>query len=988
MGDLRWPDGRVPVMLSAHDSALIRADAAALADYLECQPELTSLAAHLARTRRIRRYRTVIRAHDTRELAAALHAVADGRDHPLAASSARSAPARIAFVYPGQGGQHPGMGADAYRGLAVYRAEVDACAAAFTAAGHPAPTRYLIDDFSTDNVSIEDDDPATFTEIEVQGAQFTHAVALSAVWRSCGVTPDLTVGHSLGEVAAAYLAETLTLADAVTVLAARAGVVDRLPGDYAVAALGITEQAARELIAETEGWLELSVINSSASVAVSGDRGAVSAAVRTIQARGQLGREITVNFPVHTSVLDPLRDGVREGLPQGGFADSPVRFIGSVTGDVVTAGTEFAEYWYDNLRRTVRFDRAVDAALACGATTFVEMSSHPALLHAIEDRIEHAGRPAGAVLLTGSGLRGQPLDQQLTANIAAVTVADPGHRWRQGSAGAPLLRNVPNAPMRATHLWAHPEPLPPRPRLTIAVETWLPTRLPVPRAVRKVAVVGVRQPLTERVAAAIGAHEFGVIAGPADADLIIHVAPATSGPDGLAAAVGDGLFDHLGSLTDSCRDIWLLTVGGECTGPADASPQPAQAALAAMHRSLAFEHPDQAFHHLDLATADISGSTVDVLLGGGGELALRQQLYRRELQDRAGHVPPAWPLAEVLDNVVITGGAGAIGMQYARYFAEHGARRIVLLSRRSADPAFLAELAHRHGTDIASPRCDITDPSQVRSVAEEFAGDGASVLIHAAGSATWDTRAQLSAAAVRDTLAAKVDGLATVTALWPLREDARIVLCSSVIGVWGGRGTAAYAAANRMLDAAAAQLRADGRRCVAVKWGLWQRSDLGGESGIVDAAETARVERTGLLPMASEAAIEAGLYDYPVDPLILDADPDRLARFLGTQQTPEPTPPRPDEVGTTGTDPADVVRTQLAAVLDVEDAQTLDLDASLFDLGIDSLLALDLRKRLTSTTGQTVPLAILLGGITAHELITTLTDAAGTEKHTEGGYLA
>jgi mycobactin polyketide synthetase MbtD len=424
----------------------------------------------------------------------------------------------------------------------------------------------------------------------------------------------------------------------------------------------------------------------------------------------------------------------------------------------------------------------------------------------------------------------------------------------------------------------------------------------------------------------------------------------------------------------------LLTAGGEQCDPGGAPALPAQAALAAMHRSLAFEHPDQSFHHLDLPAGDFSAwpAAVDVLLAGGGQLAVRASgggaaLHRRELYDVAdaqADPPPAWALPSVLENVVITGGAGAIGMHYARYFAAHGAKRIVLLSRRNADPATLAELAHRHGVAIVSPRCDITDHDQLAAVAAEFAADGASLLIHAAGTAAWDTRDQFTAAAVADTLAAKVTGLATVADVWPLRADARIVLCSSVIGVWGGKGAAAYAAANRMLDVVAAQMRSQGRRCVAIRWGLWQ------DSGIVDEAETARVQRAGLLAMAPELAIEAGLYDHPVDPLIFDADPDRLSRFLGGQDTAEPVTVPVPRSESADADPAEVVRGELAAVLDVADAATLDLEASLFDLGVDSLLALDLRKRMKRRTGQTVPLAILLGGITGSELITTLAAAA------------
>ena len=100
---------------------------------------------------------------------------------------------------------------------------------------------------------------------------------------------------------------------------------------------------------------------------------------------------------------------------------------------------------------------------------------------------------------------------------------------------------------------------------------------------------------------------------------------------------------------------------------------------------------------------------------------------------------------------------------------------------------------------------------------------------------------------------------------------------SSVSGVWGGRGHAAYSAANRMLDVMAGQLRADGRHCVAVRWGLWQGS------GIAGADEVAQIERSGLRPMAPEIAIEASLRENRSDPLILAADRDRLNTFFDSR---------------------------------------------------------------------------------------------------------
>lgn len=951
----RWPDGRVPVVLSAHAGDLVGADARALLDYLVRYPhvDVAQVAGQLAATRRVRRYRTVIRAADRAELTDALRAVVHGADHPLIARSSESAAARTAFVFPGQGTQWPSMGADAYRLLPDYRAEADTCAAAFLAAGAPSPLRYLTTAASLD----------TFSETEIEGAQFVHAVALARVWRNHGVLPDLTVGHSLGEIGAAYLAGSITLSDAVAVVNARAGVVDRLPGRYAVAVLGLDADAARDVIAETPGWLELSVVNAASSVAVSGDRDAVRAAVDTVTASGRFAREITVGFPVHTSILEPLRDELLRRLPRSVFADSPVQFIGAATGDVVPAGTEFGTYWYGNLRHPVRFDRAFTTALRCGARTFVELSAHPSLVFAMGDLL--GDTPATVV---ASGRRDQPLADVLSAQLAIVAVADPQHDWHAKPAKQDFLHGFPNAPMRATPMWAAVEPLPSVATVTVTEEDWQPVTPAAKRAApRRVSVrdLGPTGPLGALVRAALDRHPGVTPVAGDDADIAVVVAPAPAGEDAdaavgqLAELVGGGALGYPAAAGSRCRDVWLVTAGAEQVRPRDPAVL-SHAALAAMHRSLAREHPDLAFHHLDLPVD--TEPAIDALLTAGGELALRgTTLYRRGW--REAPAVAGGPPAGLLDDVVITGAAGAIGGHYARHLAERGARRIVLLSRRSVSPDVVAALSSR-GAEVVAVPCDITEPDDLTAAAAaaaRHAGAGASLVIHAAGAATFAPAERLDAAAATHTFAAKVLGAARLLDRWPLRPDARIVLCSSVSGLWGGHGHAAYAAANRMLDVLAGRLRADGRHVVAVRWGLWD-----GASGIVDADEIARIERSGLRPMAPEAAIEASLRDYTADPLVFSADPHRLRVFLDTPARPHTAP-----VGAAA-DTAGVVRTELAAVLSLTDPDAVDLGASLFDLGVDSLLAIDLRKRFTRGLGHTVPLAALLGGITGTELVAQL----------------
>lgn len=238
--------------------------------------------------------------------------------------------------------------------------------------------------------------------------------------------------------------------------------------------------------------------------------------------------------------------------------------------------------------------------------------------------------------------------------------------------------------------------------------------------------------------------------------------------------------------------------------------------------------------------------------------------------------------AAALDDVVITGGSGAIGLQYARYCLERGARTVTLLSRTGVDPAALRELADGHGAEVRAPQCDITDRAALASVAATHAGSGASLLIHTAGIAQARSRADLTGVDVAAVCDAKVRGLALMAEVWPLRPDCRILACSSVFGTWGGYGHAAYAASNRMLDVLAAQLRADGRDCTAIRWGLWQGA------GVVVGNEITRTERSGLVAMEPEAAIEASLHRYDGDPLIFDADFDRLQVFFESQGMPMP----------------------------------------------------------------------------------------------------
>ncbi len=981
------PDRRVPVLLSAHEDELIAQDAAAILRFVKQVGGTADLpravADTLRHTRRVRRHRALIRAGDPAELEDGLRALAEGDDHPLVTRSSEKAASTVAFVFPGQGREWPSMGVEAYERIASYRNEAQRCVDAFSAAGLASPMRYL-------QSYPESGESGDFSQTEIQAAHFTHAVSLARVWRSCGVVPEITVGHSLGEVAAAYVAGLISLPAAVGVVAARAAVVGRLPGRYGMAALGVGADQAGALVTDTPGWLEISVVNSPSSTVVSGEHAAVAACVRTAEQRGIFARQLAVDFPAHTSRLETLRSMFSDLLPVANFRDGSLDFVGSARGDIVGADADFNTYWYENLRNTVRFDEAVTSAAQRGVGAYIEMSAHPSLLYALGELAEDA-------LIVGSGNRDESIVDRLSASIAAVAVHDPQFRWPdpRTPSGPPPLWDFPPAPMRALHLWATAEPVTPSPAgsPTVFHEEWQP-RPPrrddaSDRTSCRLAIEppgdandAVAQLLVDAVAAQ---HQFE-LTGRDEAEMVVVVAPAIMQAEVGEAAEqlgrGAGSIDYRSLIGPNCRRVWLVTMGGERVHRDDPLGLPGQAALAAMHRSVGFEFPDVTFAHLDLPGVTTNVATaacwLQQLLSKDGETALRgngseqrpTQTFVRALRE---DVPPAAVKARPsLDNVVITGGSGTIGLHYARHCIAAGARRVILLSRSGVAGAELRRLTEGSAAEVRAPLCDITDARAVTAAAEEYAGDGASLLIHAAGTATFAPHDQLAAGDVAEVLSAKVTGLTRMLDGWPRRADARILLCSSASGVWGGYGHAAYAASNRMLDSVAAALRADGWDCSAVRWGLWQ------DTTIADAQEITRIERSGLIAMDPDAAVALSLRQQRIDPLIAAVDVARLRTFFEGQGLPMPFAGQDTgavaDVGLeAGAAVPDMVRAEIATVLSLDGPAAVDLSAALVDLGADSMLALDLRDRLRRATGESIAAAKLLGGMTGNDLIDALT---------------
>ncbi len=437
----RLPDGTVPVLLSSDAPGLLRAEAAALLDYAQRHPDAPpqAIAAMLFRTRTARRHRALamVTTHD--ELTGALRAVIDDRTHPAVVRGDTPAAARkLAYVFPGQGGQRPGMGGLFYDSVPAFRDEVDRCDASFRELVGESPLNYLLDE----NFSALD------SAGTVQPALFTQMAGLAAMWRSFGVAPHATIGHSQGEIAAAYVCGAITLPDAVRIIGIRAHAADEFgPGDYAMAVVATDRDACEDALARCSGWAQLSVVNSPNLVGISGDRETVQAMVDAFTERGTFARVIAVQYPAHTGLIQELADKVRtvahHELQAPAFSDTEIACLGSTLGGPITTDLPIDEYWLWNLRNPVRFDKAVAAALGRGIDTFVELAEHPTLQLAIEDNLAalQADSDDRAAVVVGTSDRTAGDLGEFTRNLARLAVHDLDYPWE-------CLRAEPKAPPR------------------------------------------------------------------------------------------------------------------------------------------------------------------------------------------------------------------------------------------------------------------------------------------------------------------------------------------------------------------------------------------------------------------------------------------------------------------------------------------------------------------------------------------------------------
>ncbi|MET7934865.1 beta-ketoacyl synthase N-terminal-like domain-containing protein [Streptomyces sp. NPDC005322] len=436
--------GHRPVLtVSGHTVTALRAQAAAYRDRIRQDDgaPLSDLVHTAAARRTHHEHRLAVVGRTGQELADRLEEyLADRASPSVITGDVMDGAARpIVHVFSGQGSQWPGMGMDLYGAQPVFTETLDACEAHFA--------RYagwsLLDELRrTEGSRLED------TEI-AQPALFAVQLALSRLWASWGLGPDVVVGHSMGEVAAAVVAGTLTLADAAGLIVHRGRLMRETGGSGRMVAVELPADEVASMLEPYGDEVCVAVVNGPASVVIAGATEAVKRATAELKAREARCVPLPVDYAFHSRAVRPHGDELERLL--GGLTVRPpeITMLSSVDPLLDVPVTD-AAYWGRNVRDTVRFWPAVDRLLEQHDAAFLEIGVHPVLHRPLRSALVHRGRTGPVV---SSLSRGEPADVTLGRALGGLHVRGVEPDWAGVNAGRHRYVPLPPLPLGGDSYW-------------------------------------------------------------------------------------------------------------------------------------------------------------------------------------------------------------------------------------------------------------------------------------------------------------------------------------------------------------------------------------------------------------------------------------------------------------------------------------------------------------------------------------------------------
>lgn len=293
--------------------------------------------------------------------------------------------AKLAFVFTGNGCQWQGMGQALYHDNAIFRdafSQVDQVLSSISS------------DYSLTKALMQDEENSLLERTEIaQPLLFAIQVSIVSVLETYGIRPEAVLGHSVGEVAAAWASGALSLEQATHVIYFRSQAQALTAGQGRMAAIGVSRTLLIELLDQIEGIdsIEVAGENSPNALTIAGDLDDLETLGALLSSQGKFYRLLDLNYAFHSRKMDPIEASVKTNLESLSPQRESSCFISTVTGAPLS-GTELgAEYWWKNIRQPVLFGKAIEHLIDDGFNVFVEIGPHPILRSYINESLKNKG---------------------------------------------------------------------------------------------------------------------------------------------------------------------------------------------------------------------------------------------------------------------------------------------------------------------------------------------------------------------------------------------------------------------------------------------------------------------------------------------------------------------------------------------------------------------------------------------------------------------